>query len=227
MHSLGIDTCFGACSVAVIGPGGRVTSRMERMSTGHAERLLPMIDEVLTEAGIEMQDIERIAVTRGPGTFTGMRIGISAARALSLSISVPIVSFTSLEVMAHDPSLPNDRTILVAVDAHRGEIYTQLFAAKTRAPLSDPQLLTPDYGAALLGEQPVLAVGSGARLIAEAAAAKGHHLPIDFPELLPAIDNVLSIAASRTPMTSALKPLYLRPPDAKPQDGKSLARAIS
>ena len=99
---------------------------------GHAERLFPLIEEVLVEAKLRADQVDRIAVTLGPGTFTGVRVGVAAARALSLGLRKPVVGITSLAAMAHRASQllkPEHASwpLVVAVDARRGMIYLQCF----------------------------------------------------------------------------------------------------
>ncbi len=138
MNILAFDTCFDACSACVARTGDGVVevlaSALERFETGHAERLVPMIDEVMARAGVAFADIDRLAVTVGPGTFTGTRIGIAAARGLALATGIPVVGASSLAVMAEvaarelGPRKAGE-DLLVAVDARRGEVYVQLFGA--------------------------------------------------------------------------------------------------
>ena len=105
MNVLAFDTCLGAVSVAVRwqGPGGDWLTRHahEARERGHAERLIPMMAEVMEEAGLAFSDLHRIAVTVGPGTFTGVRVGVAAARGLALASGVAVVGTTTLAVMAH------------------------------------------------------------------------------------------------------------------------------
>ena len=126
MNVLAFDTCFSAVSVAVRwqGAGGERLLReaYEERSAGHAERLFPMIAEVMDGAGLPFAAIDRIAVTLGPGTFTGVRVGISAARALALALGKPVVGITSLAAMAcRAEELLGERLggrqLVVAVDA--------------------------------------------------------------------------------------------------------------
>jgi tRNA threonylcarbamoyladenosine biosynthesis protein TsaB len=98
---LAFDTSAGACSAAVLGGDGTVLARRcEALERGHAERLLPMLRDVLAEAGVEIADLALLAVTIGPGTFTGIRIGLAAARGLALASGLPLVGVTSLEAVA-------------------------------------------------------------------------------------------------------------------------------
>jgi tRNA threonylcarbamoyladenosine biosynthesis protein TsaB len=231
MNVLGLDTCFPALSVAVgreIGtPGARIVAATEPMATGHAERLLPLIADLLAQSDLAIADIDRIAVTAGPGSFTGTRIGIAAARAMKLASDIPIVTFTSLEAIALSPSITIDSgdDLVVAIDAHRGEAYAQLFNAATRAAITPPRIIAMTELASLSRGQPILAVGTAAEAVAAAitqAGGKARAKPgMMFPDMAAAILG----AATRAPALAAVEPLYLRPPDAKPQDGKSLARA--
>ena len=231
MNTLAFDTCFGACSVAAtwFSPEGvGRASRFERMARGHAERLLPMVDEVMAEAPFGFSEIERIAVTTGPGTFTGQRVGIAAARAFSLATGAPIAPLSSLAVMAYTAAHALGaealgKVLAVAVDARRDEIYVQAFAGPDWTALDAPALLTPDAAARTLEGRDVLAVGSGADLLAEAARSVG----ISISPRLAALEADIGFVpdAVIVPCETPPKPLYLRPPDAKPQDGKSLARA--
>src|SRR5512145_626858 len=120
MNVLAFDTCFGAVSVAVRGQCAsgewRLREVYEERATGHAERLFPMMAEVMDGAGLAFSALDRIAVTLGPGTFTGVRVGISAARALALALGKPVVGITSLAAMAYraeeTPIAPGAETLL-------------------------------------------------------------------------------------------------------------------
>lgn len=238
MRILAFDTCFDACSVclATARDGGlsESVSEIELFETGHAERLVPMIGEVMERAGVSFAGIDRIAVTTGPGTFTGTRIGIAAARALSLSTGVPLVGVSSLEVMGalagaelRSETSPGSAfsgcELLVAADARRGEVYAQLFDATGLEGKSPPQVLTI-ADAAASGSGPLLVAGSGAEAVAAMATGQGRRAAARLPGLLPHAEVLALIAASRAPAETALQPLYLRAPDAKPQDGKSIPR---
>jgi len=233
MNVLAFDTCLGGVSVAVRWQGARgewlSCDRFELREGGHAERLMPMIAEAMEEAGLAFRDLARIAVTVGPGMFTGVRGGVAAARGLALASDVPVVGATSLAVMAHgaDELLgPRDEQLLaVAVDARRGMVYVQLFAdAQDRA--SQPLLLAPEEVAALVSAKPVTVVGSGAQAIAGAIVAAGGEAEARLADLQPHARSLALLAANLTPV-SPLRPLYLRPPDVKPQADKSLSRAVA
>lgn len=235
MNMLALDTCFGACSVAagqdISGSHPRIHSALERMETGQAERLVPMIAEVLADAGLSVSEIARIAVTTGPGTFTGTRIGIAAARALALAGKVETLGVSSLAVMAQTALLLAGRPafempVAVVVDARRDQFYFQLFDTGGLRPLSEPALVSLDE-AARAGEAtgPILFVGSGGEAAAAAARQLGRSADAAFPDLLPDAKALLTIAARSAASGEPLMPLYMRPPDAKPQVGKALLRA--
>lgn len=230
MNTLAFDTCFGACSVAATWrtPDGVAGAyRFERLVRGHAERLTPMIGEAMAEAPFDFPQLERIVVTTGPGTFTGQRVGIAAARALALATGAPVGTLSSLAVMAYTaaveiPAEIAGKVLAVAVDARRDEIYFQCFSGADLMPLDEPHLTTPAAAARLLGARDVVAVGSGAELLSAAAGDQGLVVVARLPALEPDVRAIPSHAV--VPGSGLPRPLYLRPPDAKPQDGASLAR---
>ena len=120
---LAFDTSAAHCAAALLLPGGRVIGREEPMQKGQAERLVPMLEEVLAEGGIGWRDLRRIAVGIGPGNFTGVRISVATARGLALALDIPAVGVTRLEALAH--GLP--RPLRVIEDARQGLAYVQDF----------------------------------------------------------------------------------------------------
>jgi tRNA threonylcarbamoyladenosine biosynthesis protein TsaB len=234
MNILAFDTCFDACSVCVAEQreGGvlELASARERFETGHAERLVPMIDEVMEKARVGFDDLNVIAVTVGPGTFTGTRIGVAAARALMLATKLGVVGVSSLAVMADMATedfgaRPGGERLAVAVDARRGEVYVQFFGPDRLTGNSQPMLLSIEDAARFGGDGPLLVVGSGAVAVAEAAASEGRRVSAKLPDLLPDASALAQMAAYYVPGKTPPAPFYLRAPDAKPQDGKSIARS--
>ena len=225
MTLLAFDTSMAACSAAVW-RDGIVARRFQAMSRGHAEALFPMIREVMTEAGISFADLSAIAVTRGPGSFTGVRVGVAAARGLALAADRPIIAATSLEVIAHGAAqrlTPEQarEPFVVAMDARRGELYCQQFAGG-RA-VSDAQALSPEDCAHTMPHEECVAVGSGAPLLAKGAGTERRVIALQ-SDILPDAADLAAICANRSPEPATLSPLYLRAPDAKPQDGFAVAR---
>ena len=242
MNVLAFDTCFNACSVAVlrgaagsnadrsIEPRLEMTSAFVEMATGHAERLLPMIERVLAESACTFADLNALAVTEGPGTFTGLRVGVATARALALAAGLPVRATTSLHVMAVRAAerLRAEGEMLagplaVSADARNGQVFVQLFSPSLDA-ITGAMLLSPEEAAALEPAAALTCVGSGAGAVVNAAADAGRVVAGHFPGLLPDARDLAKLA-SRLPVRQPLVPLYLRAADAKPQAGKSLPRA--
>ena len=221
MNVLAFDTCFAACSVAVQ-RGDVITSRWEAMAQGHAERLIPMIAETMVEAGLSFEDLDRIGVTTGPGSFSGTRIGVAAARAFALSHHLPLVALPPLALMARQAGelVGGERPILVVVDVRRGEVYAQLFEAGGLNAVSGPQLLSAAAGAEIARTHRAMVVGSGA----ESIAALAPECPAAHPDLLPDARYAVTLVSLSAATTASVAPLYLRPPDAKPSATASLPR---
>ena len=188
------------------------------MERGHAEALMPMVAEVLTEAGVAPSALDVIAATTGPGSFTGVRIAIAAARGLALVTDVKLFGADSLTVMAREAcdGMAIDASFAVAADARRGMLYFGLYDADRRK-LQGPVLIAPEDAAALLPRELRIVVGSGAGLLAEAGQRRGQHITAKLPDLQPSAAALAEIAAERGESVPVLRPLYLRPPDAKPQ----------
>lgn len=127
MTILAIDTSESHCSAALLLSGGTAVSRMEDIGRGHAERLLPMIEELFSETGKGYGDISRIAVVTGPGTFTGLRIGLSVARGLALVLGVPCVGLMSLPVLASDIAAGGGDLVHVVTKGRGGQVFYQAF----------------------------------------------------------------------------------------------------
>lgn len=221
MNILALDTCFDACSVAA-GRGLRtltpsIAFAHEPMQKGHAECLMPMIDQVVREAQLEFGKLDRIAVTFGPGTFTGTRICVSAARALALTTGAEFVAISSLKLMAMSARIPAARTrrIAIATDARRDEVYLEVFDRHSLKTLVGPTCIALADVAAVLGDGPIVVAGSGAEQVAAAAGRAGIEATSIVPDLLPDALDVL-FPAVEMPIAKNLEPLYLRAPDAKP-----------
>ncbi len=240
LNILAFDTCFSACSVAVGrdvgGPSQALEAFFEPRDVGHAEALMPMIRQAMRAARLGFKDIERIGVTFGPGTFTGTRIGISAARALHLATGVPLVGASSLAVMAEDAidmlgvdiatgeRAAHSPPVLIAVDARRGQVYTQLFGKSGLDPLTAPQVITIAEAARLGGDGALVIAGSGAEAVAEVARALGRDVTTGLPRLQPDASSLVDLVAALPIQTGPLTPLYLREADAKPGADMAIAR---
>lgn len=186
---LAFDTSGPYCAAALLLPD-RVIQRLEPMEKGQAERLIPLLEELLTEGGIGWSDLKALAVGTGPGNFTGVRISVAAARGLALGLGIPAIGVTRLEALAH--GLP--RPVIVIEDARRGQAYVQLF--------------TPaGAGEAHLADRVVPACP------ATGSAAGDKALPPAMP-LAEAIARIAAPRADRPQPRPA--PFYLRGADAAP-----------
>ena len=183
-----------------------LASAREVMARGHQERLAPMAQQVMAEAGLSFDKIDRIAVTVGPGSFTGLRVGIAFAKGLALALDLPAVGIGTLEALAAE----GDGLVFPAIDARRGQLYLQAF--EDGRALMAPGALTAAAAAARLAElsqgRPFTLVGSGGALLADFAANAKTILAEGADAR-----QVARLAAAREP--APLKPLYLRAPDAK------------
>jgi tRNA threonylcarbamoyladenosine biosynthesis protein TsaB len=166
---LAFDTSAAHCAAALMF-ADRVILREEAMEKGQAERLLPLLEEVLAEGGIGWRDLKAIAVGTGPGNFTGVRISVAAARGIALGLGIPAVGVTRLEALAH--GLP--RPVTVVEDARRGAVYVQAF---TDAGPGEAQLM-PATGA--FGPAPAMPLALAIAQIGAARAATAQPRPAPF-----------------------------------------------
>lgn len=189
---------------------------------------MPMLEAVLAEARLGIGDVGALAVTVGPGTFTGLRVGLAAARGIALARALPLVGATTLETIAEPVEANEGEAIAAAFDARRGEIYLQLFDRAHRA-LSEPMLVALDEAPSHMPGGGVVAVGTGAALLAEALAAQGVVCRLANAALQPDARALARIAARRLAADGAERyrrapgPLYLRAPDAKLPGGLDLS----
>jgi tRNA threonylcarbamoyladenosine biosynthesis protein TsaB len=223
---LAIDTALAACAAAVFETdGARMLARESlAMARGHAEALMPMIARVMDEGRIEFSELDRIAVTIGPGSFTGLRVGIAAARGIALVSGKPAVGISTLSAYAA-PHIANEEgaAIAAAIDARHGSVYLQVFASAGRT-LVPPAVATISDAVYAATSGPVRLVGSGAALL-QAAWPPDQPAPlvVDSQDAT-AIEWVARLGAAAPKTDVAPTPLYLRAPDARPQDGARLPR---
>lgn len=204
--------------------GGEIIGRAsERIGRGHAERLMPMIEALLAESNVSFANLDRIAVTTGPGSFTGVRVGIAAARGLALALGIPAVGVNSLEALAL-PVLKRQSvgTAVAALDAKRGEIYALARDLASGRTLIDPTALRIEDVAPKLGQasRPLFITGSGASIVAN-ALNQSDVIIVGMNES-PEIEDVAALGLVAGD-TIAPAPLYLRGADAKPQGDKVVA----
>ena len=219
---LALDTAGSACSVA-IGEADRVLAHDRReMRHGHAEALLPMIDGTMRAAGLAAGQISRVAVSIGPGGFTGIRAGLAAAQGVALACGATLIGVSSFAAVA--AALPPDgRPLLVALDSRREDFYAQLFAVGGH-PLGDPAALPPDdladFVSATIDAAPLRVAGDAAT---NAAAALSTRPAVGIAtNSAPDALGVLAAAANGL-YAGAARALYLRPPDVSFPKGRPQA----
>ncbi|MFL6791397.1 MAG: tRNA (adenosine(37)-N6)-threonylcarbamoyltransferase complex dimerization subunit type 1 TsaB [Bradyrhizobium sp.] len=218
MLILAIDTALDACSAAVLDTGASIiiAQESEAMKRGHAEALMPLIARVMKASGIAFPSLDRIAVTTGPGSFTGLRVGLSAARGIALAADKPVVGLTTLTAFAAPIVAENsEHPIISAIDARHDHVYFQVVSADG-GPLITPRVapIEEALDASRLG--PPHIVGNAAKILADRWPADA---PPPFkvdPQPAPDITWVAWVGAAVSPETAPARPYYLRAPDAKP-----------
>lgn len=251
MNLLAFDTCFQACSVAAghVKDGNLPSEKAcepgafayEAREKGHAEKLMPLVQQVLDAAGIKPDQLDGLAVTHGPGSFTGTRTSVAAARGLALALDIPIFSTTSLRVMHFTARrklselgyVPKDMNLAVTVDARRSATYT-LYCARSCDPKDEDVVLLSLPDAAMLGAgvsdaagHPLCFVGTAAEDVCSLAQSNGRKSEALLPDLQPDARDLWAMTAQGwVAKADVVEPLYLRPADAKPQVGKLIARVL-
>jgi tRNA threonylcarbamoyl adenosine modification protein YeaZ len=227
MLILAIDTALDYCAAAVLDTDTQalIAQETQVMKRGHAEALMPLIVRVMTASGIAYLDLDRIAVTTGPGSFTGLRVGLSAARGIALAADKPVAGLTTLSAyVAPLVAEAQEQPIISAIDARHDHVYFQVVAGNGTT-LMKPAVapIESTFAAARFGALRV--VGNAAHLLADRWP---RHLPalssVD-PQPGPDITWVAWLGAAIDPTESPAKPFYLRPPDAKPK--ASLAHPLA
>ncbi|HEY6754970.1 MAG TPA: tRNA (adenosine(37)-N6)-threonylcarbamoyltransferase complex dimerization subunit type 1 TsaB [Pseudolabrys sp.] len=226
MRVLAIDTALEACSVAVLDTvhaEARVQESLP-MQRGHAEALMPLIERTLGRAQVDVSTLDRIAVTTGPGSFTGLRVGIAAARGIALASGKPAIGLTTLAafaapLIAADDTLP----VVVAIDARHDHVYLQVFGPGGRTVVA-PRIAPLREALRVSTAGTPRIVGTAANKLA-ALWPSGERPPSVVEQRgAPRIDWVARLGAAASDTGTPPKPLYLRAPDAQPQDAVQLAR---
>jgi tRNA threonylcarbamoyladenosine biosynthesis protein TsaB len=224
MRILAIDASGDACSTALWRQGAVVARRYQQMVRGHAEALMPMVLEVMAEGGETLRRLDAVAVSVGPGAFTGLRIGVAAARGIGLAAAIPVVGVTTFAAVAEavPESEREGRNLIVLLDTKRGDIFVQRFPASC-GPIDPPLIQTPERLVDSLTAEPILLAGDGVALVrpyllvpkldVRLAAALG---PADAA-------NVAAVAARSIAAGGAMpaRPLYLRAPAVRSATGST------
>ncbi len=226
MRVLAIDTALAACSAAVLDTtgGGILASESLAMTRGHAEALIPLLARLMQRAGMAFTDLDRIAVTTGPGSFTGLRVGISAARGIALAAGIPAVGLSTLQAYAA-PHLAEDSTmpVIAVIDARHDHVYLQVFGPGGRTAMA-PRLAPLSDAVRAAAEAPAHIVGSAAESVAAKLAAYGVTAAAVDARGAPDITWVAQMGAALPEGQSPPRPQYLRAPDAQPQNAAQLPR---
>ena len=226
MRILAIDTALEACSAAVLDTGHDSVAAHESllMARGHAEALIPLIARVLDRAGLTFSEIDRVAVTTGPGSFTGLRVGISAARGIALAAGKPAVGLSTLAAFAAPLIAADDRLpVVAAIDARHDHVYLQVFGPGGRT-LVAPRIVPLREAIRVSATGAPRLIGTAAKMLAAAWPA-GERAPTSVEQRqAPDIDWVARLGAAAVEAASPPKPFYLRAPDAQPQNAAQLAR---
>ena len=196
MLLLAFDTTANSVSVALLNESGVLVSRFLEMTRGQGEALIPMIADILSLAGRQMKDVTDVAVSVGPGSFTGVRVGLAAARGIGLALGIPMHGVTTFEMAAYHLKRP----LTVVLDTKRGDFYTQFFPSGRKKPES-PCIQTAEEVKALAGYW----TGNGVSLLGEDSRFIQNHV-------IPA-EAVGLIAMSRLDHPLAVEPVYLREAD--------------
>jgi tRNA threonylcarbamoyladenosine biosynthesis protein TsaB len=215
---LALESAASVCSVALCDAAGRVLGhRRGERAPDQADRLVELVDDALRGASLDYDALDLIAVNHGPGSFTGVRTGVAAARGLALALGRPVLAVNTLEVLAaalgHQPA----GTIVAALDARRGQVYVQNFDYRL-APLGGPRVSAPEEIRLDDVAPPVRLVGNGAALIRDALPEPWPIVSADgAPDASGVARRALARLAAGEPARPGheVQPLYLRPPDAR------------
>lgn len=209
MLVLALDTALDSCSAAISADGRTLAAQSEVMARGHQERLGPLVRELMASAGVAFPDVERIGVTVGPGSFTGLRVGLAFAKGLGFALGRPVIGIGTLQALA---ASAGSGRVAAVVDAKRGQLWTQVFVG--REALMAPDALEPDQARARLAElaggEEILLIGSGAAQVAD--VLPGARVDTRLSPDPVVLAELTSAAAAPFPTP---RPLYLRAPDAK------------
>jgi tRNA threonylcarbamoyl adenosine modification protein YeaZ len=226
MRILAIDTALGACSACVLEAGAAAPLAGEQlaMERGHAEALMPLVERVMNTVEGGFGSLDRVAVTVGPGSYTGLRVGVSAARAIAFAAGIPAVGVTTVAACAA-PLIGREsgRVIAAALDARHGQVWFQALTAEGKPLVSLRQASYRDAARAI-GAGPVSLVGSSAPAVANEAWAIGLDALVIDDACAPDVAWVARLGLLADPASAPPRPLYLKAPETTPQDKARLPR---
>ncbi len=229
MVQLSIDTCNQLCAASLSEMTGDkfvlVGRESENIGRGHAELLALQVDRLLERSAQSPADLTRIAVTIGPGSFTGQRVGLALARSMAMALQIDLVGLNVLDALLYEAraaSSCGDGLCCAILDAHRGGAYVKCIDEEANVLIDTSLLQVMELNEHLqkLGK-PVTLIGTGARLVGDSDIYQHKLLDMELPD----IESIAQLGHGATPTHAPVIPLYLRAPDAKPQSGKHLPLA--
>jgi len=197
---LALDTALAAATAVVARDGAVLSAQVQPMARGHQEAIAGLAQAAMAEAGVRFEDLDRIGVTLGPGSFTGLRVGLAFAKGLALAWNTPLVGLGALEALV---ASSDGARVAAAIDAGRGQVYLLAGGPAVQAPIEDALETVAVFA-------PDVIIGSGAVLMSPSAPAarvddRGYPTP----------DALARLTAQAAAPSGPPKPLYLRAPDAK------------
>jgi len=228
MKVLALDTALFGCAVGVYDPDTAIAkAAQESMTRGQAERLVPMVKEVIADAGLMFSDIDLIATTIGPGAFTGLRIGLSTAQSFGLALDIPVAGVTTLEVLAAQffagHSLEKSEYLLVLIETKREDYYCQLFDTDEQ-PASAPQALALSAVHQMIEGKAVKVIGDALDRFGAASERTDIQSVLGFNLIDPVVMARLALEQHKAGAAQEARPLYLR--DADVSVSKKIQRVI-
>jgi len=219
---LGIDTSAAACSAALWRDGTVLAAERQAMARGHAEALMPMIERVLASAGLGYRDLAAVAVVAGPGAFTGLRIGLAAARGIALAANIPAIGVSAFAAIAAGipAALRAGRAVAVAIDTKRGDLYLQCFDSRLEPVESGRVVALADIATALPAGA-IHVAGDGSPLLRPLLAEARRDAVFDSNPAPPDAGVVAGLGAAQFAASQGAhmpppEPIYLRAPEATP-----------
>ncbi|MBK20575.1 MAG: tRNA (adenosine(37)-N6)-threonylcarbamoyltransferase complex dimerization subunit type 1 TsaB [Rhodospirillaceae bacterium] len=227
MKVLGIDTALGACSVA-IWDGVVIASDHKIMARGHVEKLIPMAEAVIAQSPVEFDDLDLISVSIGPGSFTGIRAGLAAAKGFGLGLNIPVHGVTTLEAVAYAACKARSSAaplpIVVALETKRSDFYVQRFDQSGLA-INRPAIGLTEEIVSELRKEEVCLCGDGApRVLASFDELQSSLIENLEQVQQPSAGDIAEIAANRYDNPISAEPLYIHPPAAKLPQSKGKLR---
>lgn len=211
MKILSLDTTTGICSVAVFNDGKIIAEKIEQGASKQAERIVPMVEEILLENKLGYKDFSHFVCTMGPGSFTGVRIGMSAIKGMAIASKIPLIGVNTLETICYSTAIKHKGKILSVLNALRGEVYAQMFDSKNIKPITEPQLINIENLESFGNSADVIA-GNCPEIVGDIFTGK-----IITEKINPSAGAASCVAAIRIADNKAepANPLYIRKPDAK------------